>query len=130
MDIMDLVKELVQNLGVNEGAAKGGAGLIFKLAQDKLSGADFGKVSAAVPGIGDLMSAAPQSGGMLGSLAKMASGLGGDVGKLGGLASLADGFSKLGLDSGMVAKFLPIIFSFVGSKGGPALQGILEKVLK
>jgi hypothetical protein len=127
---MDLVQELVQNLGVNEGAAKGGAGLIFKLAQDKLSGSDFGKVSAAVPGIGDIMSAAPQSGGILGGLANMASGLGGDAGKLAGLTSLAGGFSKLGLDSGMVAKFLPIILSYVGSKGGPALQAILEKVLK
>ena len=127
---MELVQELVKNLGVSEGAAKGGAGLIFKLAQDKLPAGDFSKVTGAVPGVSDLIKEAPESGGMLGGLGKMASGLGGDMGKLGNLASLAGGFSKLGMDSGMIAKFLPIILSFVGSKGGTGIQSILEKVLK
>jgi hypothetical protein len=47
-----------------------------------------------------------------------------------GLAGLAGGFSKLGLDSGMIGKFLPIILSFVQSKGGGGVKTILEKVLK
>lgn len=127
---MELIQELVKNLGVNENAAKGGAGLIFKLAQNKLGAGDFSKVAGAVPGISDLIKVAPESGGLLGGLGNLASGLGGDVGKLGNLASLAGGFSKLGLDSGMIAKFLPIILSFVGSKGGTAVRSILEKVLK
>ncbi len=127
---MELIQELVKNLGVNENAAKGGAGLIFKLAQNKLGAGDFSKIAGAVPGISDLIKVAPESGGLLGGLGNLASGLGGDVGKLGNLASLAGGFSKLGLDSGMIAKFLPIILSFVGSKGGTAVRSILEKVLK
>jgi len=127
---MELIQELVKNLGVSEGAAKGGAGLIFKLAQDRLPAGDFGKVAGAVPGVSDLIRGAPETGGMLGGLGKMASGLGGDIGKLGNLASLAGGFSKLGMDSGMIGKFLPIILSFVGSKGGAGVQSILEKVLK
>ena len=49
--------------------------------------------------------------------------------KLGDLASLAGGFSKLGLDKDMVAKFLPIVLSFVQSKGGPAVKEVLAKVL-
>lgn len=52
------------------------------------------------------------------------------LGGVGGLANLAGGFSKLGLDSGMIGKFVPIILSFVQSKGGDAIKGILEKVLK
>ena len=56
--------------------------------------------------------------------------LGGDAGKIGNLAGLAGGFPKPGLDSGMVAKFLPIIPSFVSSKGGTAARSILEKVPK
>jgi hypothetical protein len=127
---MELVEQLVKNLGVNEGAAKGGAGLLFKLAQDKLAAGDFSKVTGAVPGIGDLIKSAPESGGLLGGLGKITSGLGGAAGNLGNLAGLAGGFSKLGMDSGMIAKFLPIILSFVESKGGTAVRAIMEKVLK
>jgi hypothetical protein len=119
---MELVDLLTKNLGVSEAQAQGGAGLLFKLAKEKLSGGDFGKVSAAVPGIDKLIGAAP-SAGVLGGLGKM-------FGGVGGLASLAGGFSKLGLDAGMIGKFVPIILSFVQSKGGDAVKGILEKVLK
>jgi hypothetical protein len=127
---VELVDELVKNLGVNEGAAMGGAGLLFKLAQDKLPAGDFGKVAGAVPGINDLLGAAPKSGGLLGGLGGLAGGLGGDMGKLGSLATLAGGFSQLGLDSGMIAKFIPIILAFVQGKGGNAVSALLEKVLK
>lgn len=127
---MELVQDLVKNLGVGEDAAKGGAGLIFKLAKEKLGADDFSKVEGSVPGMGDLLKAAPESGGLLGGLGNIASGLGGNIGGLGNLASLASGFSKLGLDSGMIGKFIPIILSFVGNKGGAGVQSILEKVLK
>jgi len=49
---------------------------------------------------------------------------------LGNLASLAGGFSKLGLDSGMIGKFIPIILSFAQSKGGDVVKKLLEKALK
>jgi hypothetical protein len=119
---MELIDQLTKGLGVNEAQAKGGAGLLFKLAKDKLSGGDFSKVSAAVPGIDGLIGAAP-SAGVLGSLGKL-------VGGGAGLAGLAGGFSKLGLDAGMIGKFLPIILSFVQSKGGDQVKAILQKVLK
>jgi hypothetical protein len=126
-----LIDLLTQNLGVNETQASGGAGLIFNLAKSKLGGADFAQVSSAVPGIDSMMSSAQDTGGgLLGGIGKMASGLGGGAGGLGTLASLAGGFSKLGLDTGMVGKFVPIILSFVQSKGGDAVKGLLEKALK
>jgi hypothetical protein len=127
---MELVEQLVKNLGVSEDAAKGGSGLIFKMAQEKLGAGDFGKVASALPGITDLMKSAPESGGVLGGIGKLASGLGGGAGQLGNLASLAGGFSKLGLDSGMIGKFLPIILSFAQSKGGDAVKALLAKALK
>jgi hypothetical protein len=49
--------------------------------------------------------------------------------KVGGIAGLAGGFSKLGLDAGMVTKFVPVILSFVQSKGGDGVKSILKKVL-
>jgi hypothetical protein len=119
---MELIDQLTKNLGVNETQAKGGAGLLFKLAKEKLGGGDFAKVAAAVPGVDNLIGAAP-SAGVLGGLGKI-------FGGAGGLASLAGGFSKLGLDSGMIGKFLPVILSFVQSKGGDAVKGLLEKALK
>ena len=120
---MELIDLLTKNLGVSETQAQGGAGLLFKLAKEKLGGADFSKVSASVPGIDNLISTAPASGGQLGGLGKM-------FGGAGGLASLAGGFKNLGLDSGMVGKFVPIILQFVQSKGGEGVKALLEKALK
>ena len=127
---MELVDQLVKNLGVSEEAAKGGSGLIFNLAKEKLGAGDFGKVTGALPGITDLMKSTPASGGVLGGIGKLASGLGGGAGQLGNLASLAGGFSKLGLDSGMIGKFIPIILSFAQSKGGDVVKSLLQKALK
>jgi len=127
---MELVDQLVKNLGVSEEAAKGGSGLIFNMAKAKLGAGDFGKVASALPGITDLMKSAPESGGVLGGIGKLASGLGGGAGQLGNLASLAGGFSKLGLDSGMIGKFIPIILSFAQSKGGDVVKSLLQKALK
>jgi hypothetical protein len=118
MELTDLLKT---NLGVTDAQAQGGAGLLFKLAKSKLSGSDFSKVSSAVPGIDSLIGAAPASGG--GFLSKL-------FGGGGGLAGLAGGFSKLGMNSGMIGKFIPIILSFVQSKGGDGVKSLLEKVLK
>ncbi|MBN2462993.1 MAG: DUF2780 domain-containing protein [Dehalococcoidia bacterium] len=127
---MELIEQLVKNLGVSEDAAKGGSGLLFKMAQEKLGSGDFGKVASALPGIDGLIKSAPESGGMLGGIGKLASGLGGGAGQLGSLASLAGGFSKLGLDSGMIGKFIPIILSFAQSKGGDVVMKLLQKALK
>ena len=127
---MELLNLLTQNLGVSEDQAKGGAGLIFKLAKDKLSDGDFSKVADAVPGMDTLLGAAPKEGGLGGAISGIASSFGGGGETLGTLASLASGFSKLDMDSGMVSKFMPIILQFVQAKGGDVVKGLLEKVLK
>ena len=127
---MDLIQMLTSQLGVSDKQASGGACLLFKMAQDKLGDADFGQVASAVPGIAKLISSAPKSGGLGGALGGFASSFGGGAGKLGDLASLASGFKKLDLDSGMASQFIPIIMSFVQSQGGDAIQDILAKVLK
>ena len=126
----ELITQLVSQLGVQEGQAKGGAGLLLKLAQSKLGG-DFSKVSAAVPGLQDLIKSAPEAGGagkLLGSLAGALGG--GKAGGLADLASLAGGFSQLKLDPQMISKFVPVILSFVQSKGGQDVVKLLAGVLK
>lgn len=127
---MELINQLVQQLGIDEGQAKGGAGLLLKMAKDKLGAGDFGKVADAVPGIDSLIQSAPEEGGLGSTLGGLSSALGGGAGSLGSLASLAGGFSKLNLDSGMVGKFIPIILSFVQSQGGDSVKNLLSGVLK
>jgi hypothetical protein len=123
----ELISQLVSQLGVQEGQAKGGAGLLLKLAQSKLGG-DFSKVAQAIPGAQDLISAAPESGGAAKLLGGLAGALGG--GKAADLASLAGGFSQLKLSPELIGKFVPVILAFVQSKGGPEIGKLLSSVLK
>lgn len=122
----ELISQLVAQLGVQEGQAKGGAGLLLKLAQSKLGG-DFSKVAAAIPGAQELISSAPAAGGASKLLGGLASALGG--GQAGDLAALAGGFSQLKLDPGMIGKFVPVILSFVQAKGGADVVKLLSAVL-
>ena len=108
---MEILNELTEKLGVTEEQAKGGAGAIFQRAKEILGDEHFSMVADVVPGMDALLNAAPESSG-LGAIGGLSSALGGGAEKLGGLASLAGGFEGLGLDSGMVGKFIPIILSF------------------
>ncbi len=127
---MDLVKMLTSQLGINEDQAAGGAGLLFKMAKEKLGDGDFSKIADAVPDVSNLLSKAPEesSGGLMGAIGGIASALGAD--KLGDLASLASGFSKLNLDENMIGNFIPIILNFVKDKAGDEVMGLLSKVFK
>jgi hypothetical protein len=126
----ELVSMLVSKLGVNEGQAQGGTGLILNLAKEQLGKQDFSQISQSIPGISDLLKAAPQQedtggGGLLGMVGKLAGSLGGGS-ELGQLASLAGGFEKLGIKPEMIAQFLPIIVSFVEKKGGSTVADLLK----
>lgn len=125
---MELLNQLTQNLSITPDQAKGGAGLLFQLAKNKLGGDDFGKVAGAVPGIEDMIKAVPSDGPgvMVGDVASSL-GVGGG---LQDLAGLAGGFSKLGLSPDLVQKFVPIVLSFAQSKGGDVVKNLLAGVLK
>jgi hypothetical protein len=127
---MDLLQMLTSQLNVSKEQASGGAGLLLKLAKDKLSSGEFSQVTSAIPGIDDIISSAPKSSGLTGAIGGLASAFGGGAGKLGGLASLADSFGKLNLDASMIGKFIPIVLTFVQSQGGDGIKSLLEKVLK
>lgn len=134
--MMELVQMLTSNLGVNEDQAKGGAGMLFNMAKEQLGTSEFQQIADAVPGIGNLISAAPSAdgggdsgGGVMGMLGGLASSLGENAGGLGSLATLAGGFSKLGLDAEMVGKFVPQVLQYVQNQGGDGVKNLLEKVL-
>ncbi len=123
----ELISQLVSQLGVQENQAKGGAGLLFKLAQSQLGG-DFSKVAQALPGVEGLISGAPQAGGTAKLLGGIAGALGGS--KAAGLASLASGFTDLKLSPDLIGKFVPVVLGFAKTKGGADVMNLLAGVLK
>jgi len=127
---MELLQMLTNQLGITNEQAEGGAGLLFKMAKDKLESGEFSQIAQTIPGIEGLISSAPEPGGLSGALGGFASSLGGGAGQLGDLASLAGGFKSLKLDSGLIGQFIPIVLSFAQSKGGDIVKNILEKALK
>jgi hypothetical protein len=123
----ELVGQLTKSLSITPAQASGGAGALFALAKSKLNPADFGKVAESVPGIEGLIKSAPApaKSSPAGALA------GGSLpGALGGLASVAGPFKKLGLSPDMAAKFVPVLTQFVQSKGGAGVAGLLAGALK
>ncbi|MDJ0573185.1 MAG: DUF2780 domain-containing protein [Pleurocapsa sp. MO_192.B19] len=127
---MELIQQLTQNLGVDDNQAKGGAGLIFKMAQEKLGDSEFTQLVSAVPAVSNLIGEAPTvGGGLAGAIGGLTSAMGGG-GQLANMAALAGGFSQLGLNPGMATKFVPIILSFVQSEGGEQVRSLLAGVLK
>jgi len=125
----ELIGSLTKNLSITPKQASGGAGALFGLAKSKLSATDFSKIAAVVPGIDSMIKSAPPASksSSLGSLSSLESAL---PGGLGGLASVAGSFQKLGLSPQMVAQFVPLITKFVEAKGGSGLAGLLAGVLK
>jgi hypothetical protein len=125
---------LVQQLGVTQPQATGGAGAIFGLAKTKMSAEDFGKVAAGVPDMNSLLAAAPTAGGatggLTGGLAGAAGGLGGATGSLGSLAGLAGSFSSLGMSADMATKFVPICVQYLQGTAGPETAGLLQAALQ
>lgn len=132
---MGLVKLLTNQLGVTEPQATGGAGALFGMAKGALSETDYGQVAGAIPGIGDLMNAAPavskSTSDVSGKIGGLAGGLGSitkAVDSANKFAAVNDQFKQLGLDAGMVSQFIPVLLSFANSAGGESVMNILKSV--
>lgn len=124
---MDLIQEIIKQVGVNESQAKGGAGLLFKLAQDKLGGADFASLTKAIPQVNDLIKHVPAPSGAAGLLGGLAKSVGG--GNLGSLASMAGSLSALKLDKDTLGKFVPVILGFLKQQGNGQLADMIGKFI-
>lgn len=110
-----LVGALTSGLGVNPEQAVGGTGAMMGLAQSKLSPDQFGSITSAVPGLGDITKAA---GPLLGG-SSMSS-----------LADVQGAFSKLGMSPEMVGKFAPIIGDAISKGGGSQVAGLFTSLFK
>jgi hypothetical protein len=127
--VNELIAQLVQQLGINEDQAAGGAGTIFKLVKEHLDASDFSQLSSAVSGIETLIGQAPAAEGAAKLLGSFGSMFGGAASSAATLGTVASAFKSLNLDVGMVAKFAPIILDFVRSKGGGAVADVLQEEL-
>lgn len=111
--------QAVTGLGVTPQQAVGGTSAMLGLAKNQLSSTDYSQLAKEVPGIDKL------SGGS-GNLAAL-SGLLGQSGKSAGLenalgnvkntSDLNNAFGALGMDSGMVGQFAPVLLKYLGDQG-------------
>lgn len=104
---------LAQQLGITPVQAMGGAGTNFSVARQAMTPANFSLLNNAVPGMSQLLAAAPNLTGSTGGLmGRAASALGGGS-SLGANGDAGKFVSNLGLNAGMVNRFIPIILQYV-----------------
>ena len=130
--MQDLIDSLVGQLGVTSSQAQGGAGAIFKAAEERLGAGQFDQLLGNVPGVKQLLSHAPTAGGgggLLGGLASMASALGGNSDMAQG-AKLLAAFGSLGMNKDTLMKFIPVVMQFLESHGGSELVSNVRAALK
>jgi hypothetical protein len=104
----------------------GGTGAMLGLAKNKLSGNDYSQLGKSVPGLDKL--SGNNALGSLGALSGMLGQTGGS--KTSGLDSLLGNvkdtndlntaFSALGMDSGMIGQFAPVILQYLGGRAPAA----------
>jgi uncharacterized protein VcgC/VcgE DUF2780 len=124
----DLIGPLAKELSATNQQAEGAAGALFALAKTRLVPDDFSKLSTAVPGMDQLLAAAPKAANP--AMAVATSGLAGVAAQMGGLAGVAGAFTSLGLKPELIAKAVPILTSYVSKTGGSSLAGLLAGALK
>lgn len=113
----DLLSTLSE-LDITPQQAIGGAGAMLGLAKNQLSSTDYSELAKSVPGI-DMLS----GGGELGALASLlgssgkAAGLDNALGNVKDTNDLNNAFSALGMDSGMIGQFAPVLLQYFGQQG-------------
>ncbi|QXH61623.1 DUF2780 domain-containing protein [Pseudomonas azerbaijanorientalis] len=113
----DLLSTLSE-LDITPQQAIGGAGAMLGLAKNQLSSTDYSELAKSVPGI-DMLSGGGELGalaGLLGSSGK-AAGLDNALGNVKDSNDLNNAFSALGMDSGMIGLFTPVLLQYLGQQG-------------
>ncbi|WP_192562656.1 DUF2780 domain-containing protein [Pseudomonas gozinkensis] len=115
-------------LNVTPQQAVGGTSAMLGLAKNKLSNTDYSELAKEVPGIDKLSGGSGNLAalsGLLGSSGKSA-GLENALGNVKDTNDLNNAFGALGMDSGMVGQFAPILLQYLGQQGvgGSLLQSL------
>ncbi|MBD9564473.1 MULTISPECIES: DUF2780 domain-containing protein [unclassified Pseudomonas] len=126
-----LLTTLGSQLNVTAEQAVGGAGAMLGLARNQLSGQDFTELSKNVPGLDQIagnsaLSGLSGLGGLLGGGVDKNPLLNGLLGNVKDTKDLNNAFSALGMDTGMIGLFAPVILQYLGQQGvaGSLLQNL------
>ena len=126
-----LLTSLGSQLNVTPEQAMGGAGAMLGLARNQLSGQDFTELSKNVPGLDQIagnsaLSGLSGLGGLLGGGVDKNPLLNGLLGNVKDTKDLNNAFSALGMDTGMIGLFAPVILQYLGQQGvaGSLLQNL------
>ena len=125
-----LLDTLGSHLNVSPEQAVGGAGAMLGLAKNQLSSTDYAQLAKSVPGLDQLtgnnaLGGLGGLGGLLGDSAKSPA-LDGLLGNVKNTNDLNNTFGALGMDSGMIGQFAPVILQFLGGQG--ANESLLGKL--
>lgn len=121
-----LTEALVGQLGITQQQAIGGAGAIFQAAKTNMTQQAFASLSQTVPGMSDLLAAAPQVGQqMIGGSPMM----GGAAGTINMMNMLYSSFRQLNLSPDMVNRFIPVVVDYVSTTSGQATSNLLRSAL-
>ncbi len=127
-----LVDILVRQLGITQQQALGGSGAIFQLAQASMTPQAFSALSQSVPGMTDMLNAAPVVSSPLTGMGGGVSALLGNTGAstaLNNATSLAASFQQLNLSPDMVGQFVPIVTDYVRTTSGQLTADLLNSAL-
>ena len=126
-----LLNTLGSQLDITPEQAIGGAGAMLGLARNQLSGQDFSELSKNVPGLAQIAGNSAIGGlnglgGLLGAGSDKNALLDGLLGNVKDTKDLNNAFSALGMDTGMVGLFAPVILQYLGQQGvtGSLLQNL------
>ena len=126
-----LLNTLGSDLKITPEQAIGGAGAMLGLAKNRLSEPQFSELSKSVPGLDQIAGNSAIGGlnglgGLLGGVSDKNALLDGLLGNVKNTNDLNNAFSALGMDSGMIGQFAPVILQYLGQQGvaGSLLQNL------
>ena len=117
-----LLNTLGSELKITPEQAIGGAGAMLGLAKNQLSEPQFSELSKSVPGLDQIAGNSAIGGlnglgGLLGGGTDKNALLDGLLGHVKDTRDLNNAFSALGMDSGMIGQFAPVILQYLGQQG-------------
>ncbi len=124
-----LTDVLMQQLGVTQAQAQGGAGALFQVAKQRMAADAFSQLSQAVPGMDGMLAAVPKQSSATQNIASGLSTMMGGNKTLDTAASLVSAFQQLDLSQGMVSQFTPIVVNYVKQNSGAQLANLLQLAL-
>lgn len=130
---LSLINSL-SSLNVTPKQALGGTGALLGLAQNQLSGSDYSALTSTVPGLEQMTgsNALNQLSGLSGLLGKSTgqTAVSGEtealLGNVQNMGDVQQAFAGLGMDSGLVSQFAPVLLQYLGNQGvgGSLLQSL------